>query len=176
MKVVFLDRDGVINVDNGEVYRIDQWDFTLGAVKSLSTLRDCGFKLAIVTNQRKIAEGVCTEEDVQNLHAWLNKQFRFDAIAYCPHPVEMHCGCRKPEIGMASQIEEKIGKINYQESWMIGDKPSDMAFGKKLGMRTILIRSKHAAEDENADYCVASLKEAAFLIKNSHFVFKFSVR
>jgi D-glycero-D-manno-heptose 1,7-bisphosphate phosphatase len=153
VKVVFLDRDGTINIDTGEVWRVDQFAFIAGAMKALGILRDAGFKLAIVTNQRKIGEGICTEADVQNLHSWLNKQFPFDSIVYCPHTIESHCGCRKPEIGMAAMVEKQLGvSIDYTNSWMIGDKPGDMLFGKRINVHTVLIRSPYADMDVNADY------------------------
>ena len=163
-KVIFLDRDGTINVDTGEVFKIENWEFTKNCINSLFNLKKINFKLAIVTNQRKIAEGLCTEKDVQTLHKWLQQQIPIDAIAYCPHPIEAHCKCRKPEIGMVKQIEDKLGKIDYQCSWMIGDKPSDMEFGKTIGVKTILIRNNYVQTDKNADYIVANLNEASFLI------------
>ena len=73
-KVIFLDRDGTINVDTGEVFKIENWEFTKNCINSLFNLKKINFKLAIVTNQRKIAEGLCTEKDVQTLHKWLQQQ------------------------------------------------------------------------------------------------------
>ena len=168
-KVIFLDRDGTINTDC-EVYCIDDFQFNEGAIMGLRLLQGLGYKLAVVTNQRKIAEQRCSEHKVQAINAyWLDnylpkQNVQIAAWAYCPHAIEEHCNCRKPATGMAGIVEKQIGPVDYANSWMIGDKPSDMQFGKNLGMHTILINSQYADADPNADYVVSRLYNAALLI------------
>ncbi len=168
-KVVFLDRDGTINHDCGYVYRKEDWQFKPRAKEALHNLKAAGFKLALITNQSGIGHGLYTEADVEALHIYMQAELKksgaeLDVIAYCPHHREAGCECRKPEIGMARQIEEKIGKIDYAASWTIGDKEADLLFGKKLGTKTALIKSQYWQAEElsvQPDMIVESLDEAA---------------
>jgi D-glycero-D-manno-heptose 1,7-bisphosphate phosphatase len=147
--VVFLDRDGTINVDRGYVYRIEDWQFIPGAVEAIRHLRSAGYALAIVTNQSAIAARKYTLADVEQLHIHMQAELgRFgttiDAIATCPHSPDDNCGCRKPRVGMAEQVERQLDhSIDYGGSWTIGDKPHDAEFGRTLGTQTILLRSRY---------------------------------
>jgi D-glycero-D-manno-heptose 1,7-bisphosphate phosphatase len=168
-KVIFLDRDGTINVDHGFVYKIEDWEFTDRAPEALQLLQAAGYQLAIVTNQSGIARGLYTEEDMRHVHEHMREQLAKEgvtiaAIALCPHNRDSTCDCRKPKAGMAKQIEETIGTIDYQNSWTIGDKEADMGFGKNAGTKTALIKSKYWNEgelSEQPDLIVDSLYEFA---------------
>lgn len=166
MKVIFLDRDGTINVDR-RVCQIKDFEFIDGAIEGLRLLQEAGYALAVVTNQGKIGMGYCTEQDVRNINTfWLNDYLSAQGVniaawTYCPHTATDNCQCRKPATGMLSSIITQLGEIDYDNSWMIGDKPSDVGFGVNIGVHPILIRSPHAQEDPRADFCVDSLYEAA---------------
>lgn len=168
-KIVFLDRDGTINVDYGFVYQIKDWTFTNGAPEALKALKAAGYTLAVVTNQSGAGAGMYTENDVTVIHQHMQKllaekQAAVDIIAYCPHAREAGCDCRKPKTGMAKQIEERLGEIDYVNSWMIGDKIADLMFGKTLGTHTAIIRSRYWHQEElpqRPDIIADSLKEAA---------------
>lgn len=169
-KVVFLDRDGTINVDDGYVYKIADWQFTPQAPEALKSLQDAGYALAVITNQSGIARGLYTQENMQELHRYMTSQLAergvtIDAIAVCPHDRDQNdCECRKPRIGMARQIEQVIGDIDYPNSWTVGDKEADVGFGKNAGTKTALIRSKYWKEGqvtEQPDMIVNSLYEFA---------------
>jgi D-glycero-D-manno-heptose 1,7-bisphosphate phosphatase len=148
-RVVFLDRDGTVNVDRGYVSRIEDWQFTERAVEALRLLQAAGFRLAVVTNQSGIARGYYRLEDMHALHDHLRRQLRqagvaLDAMAFCPHGEQPPCDCRKPKTGMAARVEEQLGEpIDYAASWTIGDKVSDFEFGTALGTRVALIRSRY---------------------------------
>jgi D,D-heptose 1,7-bisphosphate phosphatase len=148
-RVVFLDRDGTINIDHGYVYRVADWEFTDRAVDALTMLRAAGYRLAIVTNQGGIARGYYSLADVETLHEYLasllgHVGIRLDAIALCPHLPDHACDCRKPSVGMARQIEAQLQQpIDYPQSWTIGDKISDLQFGVTLGTKSALIRSQY---------------------------------
>ena len=148
-KVIFLDRDGTLNVDDGFVHRIDDFRWLPGALDAVKRLRDCGPAIAVVTNQSGIARGMYAAEDVEQLHEHMRRELiahgtRVDAIAFCPHGPDDGCSCRKPRTGMTQQIEEQLGEtIDYPASWTIGDKPSDIEFGQQLGTRTALLRSRY---------------------------------
>ncbi len=148
-KVVFLDRDGTLNVDHGFVHRIDEWEFTDRAPEAVKRLRDAGYAIALVTNQSGIARGYYTLEDVRRLHEWMRQrldtlQATIDAIAICPHLPDDDCQCRKPHTAMAEQIEQTLGQaIDYPLSWVVGDKLADLQFGIALGTHTALIESDY---------------------------------
>lgn len=152
--VAFLDRDGTINVDKGFVHKISQWEFVPRAIPGLQLLQRAGYTLAIVTNQGGIAHGMYTQEDVEELHKFMLEELakhdiNIAAVTYCPHRRDQNdCGCRKPATGMARQIEAQIGEIDYSQSWMIGDKFTDLGFGQNLGIKTALIHSRYWTEKE----------------------------
>ena len=169
-KVIFLDRDGVLNVDHGYVHKIEDWEFCAGAIEAIRALREAGYFIAVVTNQSGVARGMFSLEDLHRLYEFVQQQLRqagaaVDAIVYCPHAPEDNCPCRKPRTGMAQQIEKTIGdSIDYSESWMVGDKLSDIEFGLRLGTRTALIQSRYWREGEllhPPDITIISLWDAA---------------
>ncbi len=152
-KVVFLDRDGTINVDHGYVHDKAQWEFTPHAPQALKTLADHGYALAVVTNQSGIGNKLYTAEEVEILHAHMRtllkeKGVNIDVIAYCPHIPSDQCDCRKPLPGMFQQIEHILGPIDYSKSWMVGDKLADILFGQAKGVRTVLLKSSYWHSDE----------------------------
>jgi D-glycero-D-manno-heptose 1,7-bisphosphate phosphatase len=147
--VVFLDRDGTINVDHGYVHRIQDWDFIPGAIEAIRDMRLAGYAAAVVSNQSAVASGAYALVDVARLHDFMLSQLAvhgttIDAIAVCPHRSSDSCPCRKPRTGLALAIEEQLGvSIDYSTSWTIGDKLSDIGFGRALGTKTILLRSQY---------------------------------
>jgi len=178
IKVIFLDRDGTINVDNGYVHRPSDWKFVAQAPEGLKLLQEAGYTLAVITNQSGIGHGMYTESDMQALHEYMEQELgkhgvKLAAIAFCPHARDQHeCDCRKPQIGMAKQIEQKLGPIAYAESWTVGDKLADFGFGKNAGTKTALIRSRYWQEEELTDrpnVIVDSLYEFAQGITNNEY-------
>jgi D,D-heptose 1,7-bisphosphate phosphatase len=159
-----------LNVDTGYVHRPEDWQFTDRAPEALRDLRAAGYAIALVTNQSGIARGYFTRECVRTLHRFVQQQLAehgaaLDAIAICPHGPDDGCACRKPRTGMVQQIEEQLGEpIAYERSWTIGDKISDLQFGRALGTRVALLRSGYWHEDhQNAAAVVIadSLYQAA---------------
>lgn len=150
-KAVFLDRDGVINVDKGYVYKIEDFEFIDGSVEAMKKLKRSGYSLIVVTNQSGIGRGYYTEDDVQNLHSFINRElskegFQIDDFFYCPHhPYEAlndykkKCECRKPGTLMLEKAIKKYN-IDVNKSYMIGDRISDIKCGLKLGLASYLIR------------------------------------
>ncbi|TSC63331.1 MAG: D-glycero-D-manno-heptose 1,7-bisphosphate phosphatase [Parcubacteria group bacterium Gr01-1014_106] len=154
-RVAFLDRDGTIIVDRHYLKSVDQVEVLPGVIQGLKVLRGEGFALVVISNQGGVAKGRFTEADVHAAHAHIAELLgrhgvRLDAILYCPHnpsgivPVyTVTCDCRKPGPGMAYQAEKLLGPIDYAGSWIIGDKPTDIEFGRRLGMRTALLHSEY---------------------------------
>lgn len=168
-KVIFLDRDGTINVMSDEWWKLERFELCAGAAEGLKMLQDVGYKLAVVTNQGGVELGMYTEQDIHDLHDHMKKQLReygvtLDAIAYCISTNISETGCRKPATGMVRQIERELGPIDFLHSWMIGDKTTDMMFGKNIKAKTALIRSNFWEDSqlkEHPDVIVHSLLEAA---------------
>lgn len=179
-KVIFLDRDGTINVDKHFVHRIEQVELIEGVADGLRVLEGAGYITVIVTNQSGVARGRFTEQDVQTVNNYIRtilaeRGVHIRAMAYCPYLIEGSVAkyaidheCRKPNTGMAKQIEAVIGAIDYVNSWSIGDKITDHEFGVKLGMKTVLLRSEYwsqAPTDPAPTVVANSIFEAAQKIK-----------
>ena len=172
-RAVFLDRDGTINVDHGYVTCWKDWELLPGVADAIRLLRDSGFAIAVVTNQSAVAKEKCTIADIHELHASMRDDLAkqgaiIDAIVFCPHGPGDGCGCRKPRTGIVADIEQQLGEpINYTRSWTVGDKISDIEFGRALGTRTVLLRSRYWTIEElnaNPDVICESLSEAARFI------------
>jgi D-glycero-D-manno-heptose 1,7-bisphosphate phosphatase len=169
--MIFLDRDGTVNVDHGYVYRIPDWRFLDGSIEALILLKSHGHALSIATNQSGIARGMYTADDVAILHHHMCEQLAesditLDAIAICPHQPGDQCDCRKPAPGLAEQIQRTVAfPIDLSRSWMIGDRITDVEFGRAIGVRTALIHSHYWSADQTsatlADIQCDSLLQAA---------------
>ena len=142
-KTVFLDRDGLINVKPSEHDYVKNWGefcFLPGVAHAIKRLNDNGYLVIIVTNQRGVARGFMTLEEVENIHTEMCVHLRecganIDAIYICPHQ-EGACTCRKPQIGMLLKAEKDY-KIDKENSWMIGDSDSDIECAKRYGIAAI---------------------------------------
>ncbi|MDD4506000.1 MAG: D-glycero-beta-D-manno-heptose 1,7-bisphosphate 7-phosphatase [Sulfurospirillaceae bacterium] len=143
-KAIFLDRDGVINIDKAYVSKIEDFEFYEGVFEALTHFQNLGYLLIIVTNQSGIGRGYYTEEDFQKLTAWMQRELlhvkiKIDAVYHCPHAPEANCACRKPQSGMFLRAIEDFD-IDVKQSWMIGDKPSDIEAALGAGiLNTILL-------------------------------------
>ena len=171
-KVVFLDRDGVINIEKDYLYKIEDFEFIDGVFSSLQYLQTLGFKFVIITNQSGIGRGYYSLEQYNTLTFWMKEQFKQQGIDIvevycCPHAPDENCSCRKPNIGMIEQAL-KILNIDYKNSWLIGDKSSDIQTAINANIKnTIQVRSGHKFDENNskADYIVDSMKDIPNIIK-----------
>lgn len=141
-KALFLDRDGVININHGYVFREEDIEFIDGIFELAQKARDAGYTLIIVTNQSGIARQYYNEQDFKALSRWLEHQFwkkgiKIQQILHCPHhPKFSHrCTCRKPKIGMITKAVQRY-KLNVQQSIMIGDSLSDMRCAQTAKIKT----------------------------------------
>lgn len=153
---VFLDRDGTINVEKDYLYRIEEFEFTPGAVEAIKLLNQAGYLVVVVTNQSGVARGYYTEADVATLHRHIDTVLasqgaRVDAWYYCPHhdqgkpPYNQTCDCRKPMPGMLQQAALDHA-IDLTRSWMVGDKPADIDAGQAAGCKPVLVMTGYGAE------------------------------
>ena len=138
----FLDRDGVINEDTGYVHRWAEFKFLPGSIEALKRLQQRGFALVVVTNQSGIGRGYFTKEDFALLTRRMVDALQaagvtIDAVYHCPHlpPAagEPGCSCRKPLPGLISRAIADFD-IDPGRSFIVGDKPSDMAAGRAAGI------------------------------------------
>lgn len=144
-KAVFLDRDGVINarLPGDYVRSWDQFRFLPGARAGLRLLREAGYLLLVITNQRGIARGLMSEADLAEVHRRMQEQLQragagVDAVFHCPHEIVEGCGCRKPQPGMILQAFERF-PVDPARSWVVGDSLSDLEAGQAAGVRGILV-------------------------------------
>ncbi len=149
-KAVFLDRDGVINEENGYVFRIEDFKFIPGVFEALKFFLKMEYLLFIVTNQAGIAHGYYTEGDYHTLNNWMISQLieqgiRIKKVYYCPyHPkgivgkFKRDSGDRKPNPGMLLKAQKEYN-INLKKSILIGDQFSDIEAGEKAGVGTNLL-------------------------------------
>lgn len=142
----FFDRDGVLNVDHGYTYRQEDFQWMPGAVETIKYYNEHNYLVIVITNQSGVARGYYTEEDVKKLHRYMATELKkqgahIDAFYYCPHhlagKIEKYtkaCNCRKPAPGM---IHAALGEwlIDKEKSFVIGDKPSDVATAEAVGMK-----------------------------------------
>ncbi len=129
-KAIFMDRDGVVNVDHGYVCMPREFEFIAGAVEGMRELSRRGYALVIVTNQSGIGRGLFSESDFLSLNRWMTGRLEdagvsIDEVRYCPHLPDAGCSCRKPEPGMILEAGRKLA-IDLEVSCMVGDKDADM--------------------------------------------------
>ncbi len=180
LRTIFLDRDGVLNRKPPEGEYVSGWaQFHLlpGVPEAIARLNRTGLRTIVVSNQRGIALGLYTADDVNAIHAELERTLaasgaHIDAFYFCPHDREAKenqpvCDCRKPGPGLYNQARAQFPDTTPETSLMIGDSFSDIEFGHRLGMRTIFIegdptRQKSGADRARslADQSFASLPEA----------------
>jgi histidinol-phosphate phosphatase family protein len=142
---LFLDRDGVINYEKKEDY-IRNWsefNFYPESLTALPLLAQKFSRIIIVTNQKGIGKGWMTDNDLSIIHQHMTKQIielggRVDAIFYCSD-LDNESFNRKPQPGMAYQAKEKFSSIDFSKSIMVGNRMSDMEFGRNAGMHTVYL-------------------------------------
>jgi len=174
LRTVFLDRDGVLNRKMPEgryIASFSEFQPLPGVPQAIARLNRAGLRVIVVSNQRGIALGLYTSDDVRQVHAalqsWLQSHgARIDAFYFCPHDAQQ-CNCRKPLPGLFDQARAEFPEIAATSSVMIGDSLSDIEFGHRLGMTTIFLEgdSSHQkpgaeAARQLADLCFPSLIEA----------------
>jgi D-glycero-D-manno-heptose 1,7-bisphosphate phosphatase len=146
---LFLDRDGVINVDRNFVSRVEDFEWIDGAVDTIAAFNARGWWVFVVTNQSGIAHGYYSEDDMHALHAWMSGQLgernaRIDRIYHCPFHKDgvieryrRNSFDRKPKPGMLIQAMTDFPVIK-ERSFLIGDKPADLEAAKAAGVRGFL--------------------------------------
>lgn len=146
MPCLFLDRDGVINqrIVGGYVTEPEQFMVIDGVLEAMAVFAHCFDRIFIVTNQQGIGKGLMTERDLELIHDGFLRQVesaggRVDKIYFCPALKSDHSFMRKPSIGMALRARKDYPEVVLRQSVMVGDTESDMLFGRRAGMTTVLV-------------------------------------
>ena len=157
VNAVFLDRDGVLNHEVGHLSRVEQIQLLPGVPGAVRRLNQRGIPVVVVTNQSVIGRGICSEEDVEQIHVAMqellsDEQAIINNFYYCPHhPTEgigrylLHCDCRKPLPGMLVQAATELG-FDLSASVVVGDSLSDLEAGWAAGCQTVLVATGNGAE------------------------------
>jgi len=163
MGTVFVDRDGVINEKPKDGSYVTSWSefaFMPGAIHAIRLLNEASRRVIAVTNQRGIARGIMTTDDLEVIHRRMldelnTAEAHLDAVYYCPH-AEGSCECRKPRVGLFLRAKTDFPDIAFDDAFVIGDSDRDMEAGRRLGARLIRI-GQVGAPDE---LCSGSLADA----------------
>lgn len=174
---LFLDRDGVINKEKeGDYIRnLSEFEFLPGALSSLQQITPRFQRCIVVTNQRGIGKGLMRVDDLSSIHTYLQTQVaagggKLDALFYAPD-LDSDSPNRKPNPGMAFQAKNLFPEIDFLKSIMVGNRLSDMEFGRNCGMTTIYLHTTHPIEDGSThpliDFYLADLPALASIILES---------
>ncbi|MCP4571988.1 MAG: HAD-IIIA family hydrolase [bacterium] len=149
--VLFLDRDGVVVEDRHYLAEPDDVALVAGAAEAMAAARRAGFALVGVSNQSGIGRGRITAEQFAAVMVRLDGLLAaagasFDAFAYCPHAPDAGCACRKPAMGQLDELRAAVPWLPEQ-SWVVGDKESDVALGRRAGLRAIHVATGHGTEE-----------------------------
>lgn len=170
-KVVFLDRDGVINKDTGYLFLVNDFEFIEGIFVALRHFISRGYKLILITNQSGIARGYYSVNDFNILTKWMIEQLSINDIEildvlYCPHLPEDNCSCRKPNPGLLLEANKRHN-IEMQCSWMIGDKEDDIKAANLAGItQTVLVKNGQTIDEDKsqAKFILKSIQETLEII------------
>lgn len=131
--VLFLDRDGVINVDRGYVSKISDFEWVEGILDLINWAKNHDLLVIVVTNQSGVGRGYYSEEDFLVLTEWMLRHFSVDAVYYCPHDPDENCPARKPGTDMLKAADQDF-HVDFGRSLLIGDKLTDLMAAEAMGM------------------------------------------
>jgi histidinol-phosphate phosphatase family protein len=170
-KIVFLDRDGVINKYPGHFkYVVSQtgFKFLRDSKKAISILSKAGYKLFVISNQAGVSKGLYSQETLDKMTANMLKKVnreggKIEEVFYCIHTEEENCNCRKPKVGLIREaLKSMKGNVDIKKSFFVGDSIRDVKTGKRAGCKTILVLSGRESIKNRPDWQV----QPDFIAKN----------
>lgn len=144
MKLLILDRDGVINHDSPTYIKSpDEWIPIEGSLEAIARFSNAGYQVVVATNQSGIGRGLFDLEMLGRIHAKMHAAAqaaggRIDAVFFCPHPDSANCDCRKPKPGLLIDILERTG-VAPADAMIVGDSLRDIQAGHAVGVKKILV-------------------------------------
>jgi D-glycero-D-manno-heptose 1,7-bisphosphate phosphatase len=144
VKLIVLDRDGVINQDSDAYIKApDEWRPIPGSLEAISRLCKAGYRIVVATNQSGVGRGLFDLATLAAIHAKMNAAVaaaggRLDAIFFCPHTADAHCSCRKPAPGMMEDILRRF-HAEATTVTVVGDSLRDLQAAVAVGMRPVLV-------------------------------------
>lgn len=169
ISTVFLDRDGVINrLRSDYVLSWETFEFLPGAIDAIRLLNAAGMRVVVVTNQRAVARGLLSADDLTLIHARMVAELAaagatLDAIYVCPHDRGV-CECRKPGVGLFRQAQREFPAIDFSRSVVIGDSLSDMQAGSALGCQLILVTETGCADAHTNNNAAVGVQAAGITL------------
>lgn len=161
-KVIFIDRDGVINQDpmaanTGKEYITDwaEFHFLPGVLGAFKKLAENSYKVIIISNQAGVGKGIYTREKLDEITGNMLDQIeaaggKIHSVQYCVHKKEDNCDCRKPNTGLFKKAIEGLN-VDFKKTYFIGDTKRDIEAGRKIGCRTILVLSGKVKDSEEVN-------------------------
>ena len=146
MKLIILDRDGVINVDSSQFIKSpDEWKPIPGSLEAIARLTREGWRVVVATNQSGLARGLFEMATLNAIHAKMHKAValaggRIEAVFYCPHSAEMDCDCRKPKAGLFVEIAARYSR-DLVDVPAVGDSLRDLLAAASVGAQPLLVRT-----------------------------------
>jgi D-glycero-D-manno-heptose 1,7-bisphosphate phosphatase len=146
MKLVILDRDGVINFDSDQFIKNPQeWKPIPGSLEAIAQLNQAGFRVVVASNQSGIGRGLFDMAMLNAIHAKMHKLAalaggRIDAVFFCPHPADSRCQCRKPKTGLFLDIAARL-HLDLKDVPAVGDALRDIQAALKAGARPMLVKT-----------------------------------
>jgi len=146
MKLIILDRDGVINQDSDDFIKSTEEFIPIeGSLEAIARLKQSGYNVAIATNQSGVARGLYTLDTLNSMHEKLHRLLapfggHIDAIFYCPHGPDDNCSCRKPKTGMFDEIKQRFA-IDLYDVFAVGDSLRDLQAAQSAGANPVLVKT-----------------------------------
>ena len=147
MRLIILDRDGVINEDSDAyVKSVDEWVPLAGSIEAIARLSRAGYTMVVATNQSGLGRGYFSAADLEAMHGKLRRLVataggEIAGIYFCPHRPDENCDCRKPRPGLLRQIMEDFRLQSLAGTPSVGDSLRDLEAGVALGCRPVLVRT-----------------------------------
>ncbi len=144
MKLIVLDRDGVINFDSDQFIKSpDEWKPIPGSLEAIARLNESGWRVVVASNQSGVGRGLFDMDTLNAINEKMTKTLaqvggRLDAIFFCPHAADSTCTCRKPKPGMFQQIAERFN-VDLKGAPVVGDSLRDLQAGMALGCAPYLV-------------------------------------
>ena len=144
MKLIVLDRDGVINFDSDQFIKSpEEWKPIPGSLEAIARLNEAGWRVVVASNQSGVGRGLFDMDTLNAINEKMTKALaqvggRLDAIFFCPHPADSTCECRKPKPGMFIQISERFN-VDLSGMPVVGDSLRDLQAGVAVGCKPYLV-------------------------------------